>query len=209
MPEPLLIIACGALAREIGEMRRLSGWQHVHVKCIDARLHNHPAKIPGEVRRCIDEYRQRYSNIYVAYADCGTGGALDRVLEEEGIERLPGAHCYQFFAGSEAFSRLSDEEPGTFYLTDFLVRNFDRLVVSALKLDRHPELLPILFANYRRVVYLAQTRNEELATDAQKVAEYLGLEYHCVHTGYGGLETGLTKAIRRRDEREKDHYLLA
>jgi hypothetical protein len=209
MPEPLLIIACGALAREIGELHKLSGWQHVHVKCIDARLHNHPARIPGAIRQCIDEYRHRYSNIFVAYADCGTAGALDRVLEKEGIERLPGAHCYQFFAGPEAFERLAEEEPGTFYLTDFLVRNFDRLVIRALRLDRHPELLPVLFCNYRRVVYLAQTRNEELEASAQKVADYLGLEYHFVYSGYGGLESGLRQAIRRRDEREKDNHLLA
>ncbi len=209
MPEPLLIIACGALAREIAELRKLSGWQHVHVKCIDARLHNHPAKIPGEVRRCIDENRHRYSNIYVAYADCGTGGALDRVLAEEGIERLPGAHCYQFFAGPDTFERLSAEEPGTFYLTDFLVRNFDRLVIKALKLDRHPELLPEFFRNYRRVVYLAQTKSEQLAASAVRAAAYLGLEYHHRYSGYGGLESGLNQAVWRRDEREKDSHLLA
>jgi hypothetical protein len=209
VPEPLLIIACGALAREIGALRKLSGWQHVQVKCIDARLHNHPAKIPGEVRRCIDENRHRYSNIYVAYADCGTGGALDRVLAEEGIERLPGAHCYQFFAGPDAFERLCAEEPGTFYLTDFLVRNFDRLVIRALKLDQHPGLLPEFFRNYRRVVYLAQTRSEELAASAARAAAFLGLEYHYMYSGYGGLESGLNRAVRRRDEREKDSHLLA
>ncbi len=209
MPEPLLVIACGALAREIAELRKLRGWQHLHLKCIDASLHNQPAKIPGEIRKCIDENRHRYSNIYVAYADCGTGGAIDRVLDEEGIERLPGAHCYQFFAGPEAFERLSDEEPGTFYLTDFLARNFDRLVIRALKLDQHPELLPEFFRNYRRVVYLAQTRSEELAASAARAAAYLGLEYRYVYSGYGGLESGLNKAVRRRDEHEKDSHILA
>ncbi len=209
MPEPLLVIACGALAREIGQLRKLRGWQHMHMKCIDARLHNQPARIPGEIRKCIDENRHRYSNIYVAYADCGTAGEIDRVLKEEGIERLPGAHCYQFFAGPEAFERLSAEEPGTFYLTDFLVRNFDRLVIRALKLDQHPELLPVFFHNYRRVVYLAQTRSEELAASAARSAAYLGLEYHYVFSGYGGLESGLKQAIRRRDEHKKDSYILA
>lgn len=209
MHEPLLIIACGALAREIAQLRKLRGWQHVDLKCIDASLHNRPAKIPGAIRKCIDENRHRYSNIYVAYADCGTAGAIDRVLEEEGIERLPGAHCYQFFAGPDTFERLSAEEPGTFYLTDFLVRNFDRLVVRALKLDRHPELLQEFFRNYRRVVYLAQTRSEELAASAARAAAYLGLEYHYVYSGYGGLESGLNQAVWRRDEREKDSHLLA
>jgi hypothetical protein len=209
MPEPLLVIACGALAREIGQLRKLRGWQHLHLKCIDARLHNQPFRIPGEIRKCIEENRHRYSSIYVAYADCGTAGAIDRVLEEEGIERLPGAHCYQFFAGPEAFERLSAEEPGTFYLTDFLVRNFDRLVIKALKLDQHPELLPVFFHNYRRVVYLAQTRSEELAAAAARAAAYLGLEYHYVFSGYSGLESGLSQAVRRHDEREENSHILA
>ncbi len=209
MPEPLLVIACGALAREIVELRKLRGWQHLHLKCIDASLHNRPAKIPGEIRKCIAGNRDKYSNIYVAYADCGTTGAIDRVLEEEGIERLPGAHCYQFFAGPEAFERMSAEEPGTFYLTDFLVRNFDRLVIRALKLDWHPELLTEFFRNYRRVVYLAQTRSEELEASAAGAAIYLGLEYEYVYSGYGGLESGLSQAVRRRDEHEKDTHLLA
>ena len=209
MPEPLLVIACGALAREIAQLRKLRGWQHVDLKCIDASLHNQPAKIPGAIRRCIDENRHRYSNIYVAYADCGTTGAIDRVLEEEGIERLPGAHCYQFFAGPDTFERLSAVEPGTFYLTDFLVRNFDRLVIRALKLDQHPELLPEFFRNYRLVVYLAQTRNVELVASAARAAAFLGLEYHYVYSGYGGLESGLNQAVWRRDEREKDTHILA
>jgi hypothetical protein len=161
MPEPLLIIACGALAREIAQLRKLRGWQHMDLKCIDASLHNQPAKIPGEIRKCIDQNRHRYSNIYVAYADCGTAGAIDRVLEEEGIERLPGAHCYQFFAGADTFEKLSAEEPGTFYLTDFLVRNFDRLVIRALKLDRNE--LAGIFRNYWRVVPHKQgVRNSRL-----------------------------------------------
>jgi hypothetical protein len=209
MPEPLLVIACGALAREIGQLRKLRGWQHLHLKCLDARLHNHPDRIPGALRQCIEENRRRYSSIFVAYADCGTGGAIDRIIEDEGIERLPGAHCYQFFAGSDVFERLSNDEPGTFYLTDFLVRNFDRLVVRALKLDQHPELLQEFFGNYRRVVYLAQTRSDELARSAREAAAYLRLEYRHVHCGYGALETGLNHAVRLRDDREKNTHILA
>jgi hypothetical protein len=171
-------------------------------------LHNRPNLIPGEIRKCIDRYRSEYENIYVAYADCGTGGAIDRVLEEEGIERLPGAHCYQFFAGHDLFERLSTEEPGTFYLTDFLVRNFDRLVVRALKLDRHPELLEAFFGNYRRVVYLSQTRCPELTDAAVRAATYLGLPCEHIYCAYGALESGLSRAIRQFD-REKNTYLLA
>lgn len=209
MREQLLVIACGALAREIGHLRKLHGWQHLQLKCLDAKLHNHPHKIPQALRDCIEQNRQQYSSIYVAYADCGSGGAIDKVLEEEGIERLPGAHCYQFFAGSDRFQRLSDEEPGTFYLTDFLVRNFNKLVVRALKLDQHPELLTEFFGNYRRVVYLAQTRSEELARSAQLAAAYLGLEYQYVYCGYGALETGLDHAVRLRDDSKENTHILA
>ncbi len=117
MPEQVLVIACGALAREINELRRSYGWHHLHLKCIDARLHNRPALIPERLREKIRRYKGEYDQIFVAYADCGTGGAIDAVLEEEGIERLPGAHCYQFYAGAERFAALAKKEPGTFYLT--------------------------------------------------------------------------------------------
>lgn len=166
----------------------------MHLKCLDARLHNLPLRIPAELRKKIRQYRSQYSNIFVAYADCGTRGGIDRVVEEEGIERLPGAHCYQFYAGQKMFSRLSDNEPGTFYLTDFLVRNFDRLVIKGLKLGEYPELLPDVFGNYRRVVYLAQTECRDLQAAAVQAAAYLGLEYRYVYCGYGGLEIGLREA---------------
>jgi hypothetical protein len=133
----VLIIACGALAKEIVELQRLNGWSHVRIQCLPAELHNRPEKIPDAVRAAIVKYREQYEHLFVAYADCGTGGALDKVLDELGVERLPGAHCYEFYAGASQFAAMADSEPGTFYLTDFLTRHFDRLVKEGLGLDRH------------------------------------------------------------------------
>ena len=193
MPEQVLVSACGALGREINDLKKSHGWDHVHLKCIDAMLHNRPALIPDALREKIRRYKDDYDKIYVAYADCGTGGAIDRVLEEEGgdIERLPGAHCYQFYAGASRFSELSDAEPGTFYLTDFLAQHFDRFVIKPLKLNEHPELRDAYFGNYRRLVYLSQTRNEQWLAAARAAAERLELDFEHVHCGYGELETGL------------------
>ena len=206
MPDDVLIIACGALAREIAAIRNTHGWRHVHLKCIDAALHNRPDRIPEAIRERLDRYRGSFSKIYVAYADCGTGGAIDRLLEAEGIERLPGAHCYQFFAGEAEFERLSAEEPGTFYLTDFLARNFERLIVRPLKLDTHPELRDAYFGNYRRLVYLSQAPTPALADSARQAADYLGLEFLEVPSGFGGLETGLRAAVESVHE-ENTHTL--
>lgn len=186
-----LVIACGALAREIHQLKKQNGWAHLDLTCIDAALHFHPEKIAAALRERIREKRDEYEDMYIAYAECGSRGEIDRIAEEEGIERLPGAHCYQFFAGEEAFAAMSAEEPGTFYLTDFLVRHFRRLVVTSLGLDRHPELRDMYFGNYTRLVYLAQTRDEALQEKAREAAEFLGLRYELVHTGYGDLETGL------------------
>ena len=191
MRKPVLVIACGALAREIVELKRSNGWEHLHLQCIDARLHNRPALIPERVREQIRKHKADFNQIFVAYADCGTGGMLDRVLEEEGVERLPGAHCYQFLAGADRFAALSDAEPGTFYLTDFLARHFERMVIEPLKLDEHPELRDEYFGNYRRLVFLSQTRDGELLHKAKKAANRLALEFEHVHCGYGELETSL------------------
>jgi hypothetical protein len=150
-----LIIACGAIARELKTLLRAPGLRHIAVVCLPAELHNTPERIPGAIGEVLDREKDRYSRLFVAYADCGTGGQLDRLLAEYDVERLPGAHCYEFFAGSALFASLHDEEPGTFYLTDFLVRHFERLVIQGLGLDRHPELLPSYFGNYERVLYLA------------------------------------------------------
>lgn len=188
MNATVLIIGCGAIAHELVALQRRNQWAHVRIQCLPADLHNTPDQIPETVRKALDKYSSRYEHIFLAYADCGTGGALDRVLEEYGVERLPGAHCYEFFTGSSLFSQLSEEETGTFYLTDFLVRNFDRLVKKGLGLDRHPQLISTYFGNYRRVTYLAQTRTEELLTMARQQAEYLGLEFRQQHTGLAPLD---------------------
>ncbi|MCZ6777974.1 MAG: DUF1638 domain-containing protein [Acidobacteria bacterium] len=183
VPASTLIIACGALGREINALQKLNGWDHITLQCLPAELHNTPKEIPQAVRSKIEAGRDQYERIFVAYADCGTGGLLDRVLEEYGIERLPGAHCYEFFAGSEDFAKLCESDLGTFYLTDFLVRHFERLVYEGLGLDRHPELLPVYFRNYRKLVYLAQVETDELQKKAQEYAERLGLDYQYQYTG--------------------------
>jgi len=181
--ETVLVIACGALAKEIVELKRLNGWSHIKIQCLPAELHNRPEKIPGAVRAAIDKHRADFEHLFVAYADCGTGGALDKVLNEFGIERLAGAHCYEFYAGAAEFAALADDEPGTFYLTDFLTRHFDRLVKEGLGLDRHPELMATYFGNYRRLVFLSQTDSAMLEQAARECADYLGLEYDYRHTG--------------------------
>jgi hypothetical protein len=188
-PPRVLIIGCGALGRELVELTR--DLPHVDVRCLPASLHNRPERIPDAVVQRIREKREGYDTVFVAYADCGTGGLLDRALETLDVERLPGAHCYEFFAGRTDFARLAEEEPGTFYLTDFLARNFDRLVITGLGLDSHPELLPTYFGNYRRLVYLAQTDDPDLRAAAQRAAERLGLEYQHRTTGYGELRPSI------------------
>ena len=183
-----LVIGCGALARELVALTRRAGFPEVDLTCLPASLHNRPERIPGAVRARIHRARAGgRDRIFVAYADCGTGGLLDRVLEEEGVARLEGAHCYEVYAGRAAFAALSDEEPGTFYLTDFLARNFDRLVIRGLGLDRHPDLLPLYFGNYTRVLYLAQTDDAGLTAIARRGARRLGLRFERRFTGHGEL----------------------
>ena len=185
---PPLVIGCGALAPELVALTRRAGLPEMDLTCLPASLHNRPDAIPAAVvARIRRARRDGYERIFVAYADCGTGGLLDRTLEAEGVERLAGAHCYEVYAGREAFAALSEEEPGTFYLTDFLVRNFDRLVVRGLGLDRHPELLPLYFGNYRRLVYLAQTEDATLTATAAAGALRLGLDFERRFTGLGEL----------------------
>jgi hypothetical protein len=194
--ERVLVIACGALAREIAALKRASGWSALDVTCLPPELHNRPEKIPAAVGAAIREARARYRRIFVAYADCGTGGALDRMLAEEGVERLPGAHCYELFATPAKFAALADAEPGTFYLTDFLVRHFERLVIAGLGIDRHPQLAGEYFRHYRRVVYLAQVADTQLADQARAIAARLGLAYEQHASGYGDLATGLARVAR-------------
>ena len=195
-----LIIACGALAQEIAALRRINNWDALDIQCLPPELHNHPQQIPGRVREAIQAARGRYAQIFVAYADCGTGGRLDAVLKEEGVERLPGAHCYEFFATAQRFSELCEQEPGTFYLTDFLVRHFERLVARTLGIDRHPELIGEYFRNYKRVVYLIQDQAQSDVDSAARIAQRLGLEFETRFTGYGELEQGLRQAASRPTE---------
>ncbi|HMT94009.1 DUF1638 domain-containing protein [uncultured Thiothrix sp.] len=195
--EPVLVLACGALAREIQQLKLINGWEHLKINCLEADLHNRPERIPERVRANIRRYRPQFSQIFVAYADCGTGGLLDRVLAEEGVERLPGAHCYATFAGQQSFAELAEAELGSFYLTDFLARHFERLVIKGMQLDKHPELMPLYFNHYKRLVYLAQTSNPELLAKAQAAAEFLRLEFKLVPTGYGELATELARIAQR------------
>ena len=189
-----LVIACGALAREIVALRALNQWPHMVVQCLPADLHNRPEKIPSAVREKIRANRDKFASIFVAYADCGTGGLLDVVLAEEKVERIPGAHCYEFFAGAAQFEALADAEPGTFYLTDFLLKHFDRLIIRGLGIDKHPQLLPVYFGNYTKLTYLAQIESAERRQEGQAAAARLGLEFEYHLTGYGELATSLARA---------------
>jgi Protein of unknown function (DUF1638) len=193
-PPRTLLIACGALAREVLALIRINDWRHLKVTCLPAKLHNTPARIPEAVRAKIRAARGGYEKILVLYGDCGTGGRLDAVLEEEGIERLPGPHCYAFYTGVDAFLADAEAEPACFYLTDYLARHFERLVIAGLGLDRHPELLPLYFGNYKKLVYLAQVPDPGLEPKAKAAALRLGLAYEHRPTGYGGLQDFLRQA---------------
>jgi hypothetical protein len=191
----VLVLACGAIAREVLAVIELNGWAHVDVRCLPAKLHSRPERIPAAVDAKLTELAGLYERVFVAYADCGTGGALDPVLEKHGVERLPGAHCYGFLAGNDVWDAMHEDEPATFYLTDFLARHFEALVVRGLGLDRHPQLLPMMFGNYRRLVYLAQTEDAALDRRAEGAAAYLGLAYERRRTGYGDLRPSLERFV--------------
>jgi hypothetical protein len=188
----ILVIACGAVAREVLALK-LDG---VDLACLPAQLHNDPCRIPEAMRAKIRAHRAAYDEILCLYGDCGTGGELDRVLAEEGVTRIEGAHCYAFFAGEEAFAALSEAEPGTFYLTDFLARHFEALVIRGLGLDRFPQLRDDYFGAYRRVVHLAQFDDPDIGVKATAAAARLGLAYERRFTGLGSLETFLKPASR-------------
>jgi hypothetical protein len=203
-----LVIGCGALARELLEVtRRIPG---LEVACLPPDLHNRPGGIPGAVRARIAEARaDGFERIFVAYADCGTGGLLEPVLAEARVERLPGAHCYEVFAGSAEFAALADAEPGTFWLTDFLARNFERLVIRGLGIDRHPELKAEYFANYARVVFLSQSDDPDLLVLARRAADRLGLAFEHRPTGIAHLAAPIlefaTRASRVPTNAERSH----
>lgn len=184
-----LILACGALAKEIIALKRQLGaaGDLIELQCIPAEYHNAPAKIAPAVEAILKERRADYDRVLVGYGECGTGGALDTVLAKYGAERLPHAHCYEFYAGAAQFASITDEEIGSFFLTDYLVKNFERLVIAGLGLDRYPHLRDAYFGNYRKVVYLAQTDDAALSEAASCAAKRLGLALEVRHVGYGEL----------------------
>ncbi|MEX2520954.1 MAG: DUF1638 domain-containing protein [Paracoccaceae bacterium] len=191
----ILLIACGALAREILALKAMNGWAHLDLKCLPANLHLTPQKIPEAVRAAVRKGRaDGYADVYVVYADCGTGGLLDNVCAEEGVSRVAGPHCYSFFDGNETFAARDDEEMRAFYLTDFLVKQFDAFVIKPMGLDRYPQLRDMIFGNYEALIYLAQTNDPALDRAAQAAAARLGLSYERRFTGYGDLAAALSKA---------------
>jgi hypothetical protein len=193
-PPSTAIIACGALAREVLALREKHNWQ-ADVFGVPALLHNHPDRIPPAVQRRIREARSKYARVVVVFGDCGTGGLLDEMLEAEGVERVTGPHCYEMYAG-DRFETLVEEATGTFFLTDFLVRSFDHLVIEGLGLDRHPELLKDYFGNYVRAVYLAQTEDARLEERAQWAADQIHLPLEVRRVGLGALESRLQELMR-------------
>jgi Protein of unknown function (DUF1638) len=188
-----LLLACGALAREIVDLVELNGWSAFDIQCLPAKWHNTPQFIVPALREAIRDARDGYQKIYVVYGDCGTGGLLDAMLEQEGVGRINGPHCYAFYSGNEQFVQHTDEDLTVFYLTDYLARQFDKLVWQGLGLDRHPELLRDYFGNYTKLVYLAQTHDKILEDKAEAAARQLGLVYEFRFTGYGELATELER----------------
>jgi hypothetical protein len=196
----VLVVACGALAREIVALRAANRWTHLDIQCLPAILHNRPERIPDAVEAAVTAARGRYGQIFVAYADCGTGGLLEARCRALGVEMIAGPHCYAFFDGVETFAARGDAEMRAFFLTDFLVRQFDAFVWRPMGLDRHPELRDMLFGSYERLVYLAQTEDPALDAAAARCAERLGLAFERRFTGYGDLALALAGlAPVRRD----------
>ncbi|PRY21436.1 uncharacterized protein DUF1638 [Aliiruegeria haliotis] len=192
-PGKVLIIGCGAIAREILAVKSANGWDHVDLTCLPAIYHNHPEKITPGIEAAVAEHRATYERIFVAYADCGTGGMLEQACERLGVEMIAGPHCYSFFEGNAAFAERAKDEITAFYLTDFLVRQFDAFVWRPLGLDRYPELRDTYFAHYTKLVHQAQTDDPGLAKEAKECAERLGLAYERRLTGYGDLTSALTR----------------
>ena len=189
----VLLLACGALAREILDIIKVNRWQHFDLQCLPAKLHLYPNQIPSAVAETVEKYRQNYDEIKVVYADCGTGGLLEAECRRLGVEMIEGPHCYSFFEGNEAFAHRAEDEFTAFYLTDFLVRQFDAFVWKPMGLDLHPELLPMYFGNYTKLVYQAQTDDAVLTDKAAGYAKQLGLEFERRYTGYGDLHTFIQK----------------
>lgn len=197
----VLILACGALAREIGDIGRLHDLDNVTLECLPAKLHNTPARIPGAVRSRLSRAAGRYDRVLVGYADCGTAGELldlcaELSTEQTPVELMPGAHCYQFFAGHDAFVALHDADPTAFYLTDYLVKHFERIIMGGLGIAAHPELRDMYFGNYTKMIYLAQTVDPVLDEKARAAAARLDLDFVRIDTGYNELESTILQVAR-------------
>lgn len=197
----VLILACGALAREIRDVARLHELDNVTLECIPAALHMTPDLIEPAVRQRLERHRDAFDRILIGYADCGTGGRLVDICRElttdtTTVEMMPGAHCYQFFAGGEAFLEMHDNDPTAFYLTDYLVKHFERLIIGGLGIAEHPELQDIYFGNYTKMIHLAQTDDPTLDDRARAAAARLDLTFERVRTGYGELESEILQVAR-------------
>jgi hypothetical protein len=184
------IIICGALGKEVTDIVKKHGWD-AEVTAIPAVVHVYPERIAQSVEERILEWRQKYSRLIVLFGDCGSKGAVDQMLAKyPDIERIAGPHCYEFYGG-DLFDNLIKEEPGTYLLTDFMVRTFQGLIIKSMGLDNFPQLKKEYFHNYKRVVYLAQVDDDKLKQKAQEIAEYLELPLTIIHTGYGPFEQRL------------------
>ena len=189
----ILIIACGALAREIIDLKEANRWTHLDLTCLPANYHLYPDKITAAVQKTVGKHRDAYDNIFIAYADCGTGGLLQAACAELGVEMIAGPHCYSFFEGNDRFATTSADEITTFYLTDFLVRQFDAFIIKPMGLDRHPQLRDMYFGNYEKLVYQAQTDDPALTAKAKECASRLGLAFERRYTGYGDLKSAMAR----------------
>lgn len=189
----VLLIACGALGREIIDLIEINRWSNYDVTCLPAKWHNTPGLIVDGVRNKIHAVRKDYEKIFVVYGDCGTGGLLDKMLKEEGVERIEGPHCYAFFSGKDLVAQHYENDITAFFLTDYLARHFDKLIWEGMGLAKHPQLFEVYFGNYKSLVYLAQTEDEGLQEMARAAAEKIGLEYEYRFSGYGELEGELVK----------------
>ena len=190
----VLLLACGALAREIIDIQEKNGWTHLDLKCLPAKFHNEPDKITDAVEEAVLKHREGYDAIYVVYADCGTGGLLQAKCRDLGVEMVEGPHCYSFFEGNDVFAKTAENEITAFYLTDFLTRQFDAFMWKPMGLDRHPELLEMYFGHYTKVVLQAQTDNPEITQKAQEIAARMGLAFERRFTGYGDLTDFIGRA---------------
>ena len=202
-----LVLGCGALVYDLLRLikQNPSFSDKVNLQCLPAGWHNSPQLIAPGVEDYLSKNAHLYEEVYIAYADCGTGGALDRVISKYKAKRIDGAHCYEFFAGKDVFEKLAEEEIGTFYLTDYLVKNFKRIMIKGLGLDRHPELFEVYFEHYKKLVYLAQTENKQWNKDAEQYAKDFGFDYEYRLVGTGSLssvfeEIDIQPLISKADE---------